>query len=72
MTEAERFTGLPDRIKHGLNFNVSCSKAKKKRSRSLLQASRIACVSVAVRIRGSFAGAFSEMALPRYGFPLLT
>ncbi len=43
---------------------VSCSKAKKNRSRSLVQASRIACVSAAVRIRGSFFGTLSAIARP--------
>ena len=46
--------------------------AKKKRSRSRVQASRIACISATVRIRGSFFGTFSEIARPRYGLPLLT
>ena len=35
-----------------------------------MQASRIACVSATVRIRGSFFGAFSVIARPRYGFAL--
>jgi hypothetical protein len=38
----------------------------------LRAASRIACISAASRIRGSFFGAFSAMARPRCGFPLLT
>ena len=50
----------------------SCKTAKKNRSRSLVQASRIACISATVRIRGSFTGAFSETTRPRYGLPLLT
>jgi hypothetical protein len=36
-----------------------------------VQASRIACISAGARIRGSFFGAFSVIARPRYGSPLL-
>ena len=44
---------------------VSYSTANSNRSRSRPQASRIAWTSAAVRIRGSFAAAFSVMRAPR-------